>query len=150
MSHHKWILKKLPYTSPFLFVDRLEEVTDDGVVGYYQFTKDSFFYKGHFKNYPVTPGVILTECCAQIGLVCLGIHLLHQQWGEFPEDKIKLALSSSDMEYFLPVYPDDDVRVKSIKSYFRFNKLKCIVKMYNAENEVVCSGVLAGMLKIDQ
>ena len=70
------ILAKLPYSPPFLFVDDLVSVDENGVTGSFTFKEDLDFYKGHFKNNPVTPGVILTETMAQIGLVCLGIFLV--------------------------------------------------------------------------
>ena len=63
------ILEYLPYEKPFLFVDRLESISEDGCVGYYTFKKEAYFYQGHFKDKPVTPGVLLTECMAQIGVV---------------------------------------------------------------------------------
>ncbi len=66
------ILEKLPYSTPFLFVDDLVSVDENGVTGTFTFKEDLDFYKGHFKNNPITPGVILTETMAQIGLVCLG------------------------------------------------------------------------------
>ena len=72
----KEILDLLPYTAPFLFVDELFEITQNGIKGGYTYKADEYFYTGHFKNNPVTPGVILIETMAQIGLVCLGIYLL--------------------------------------------------------------------------
>ncbi|MBC8768835.1 hydroxymyristoyl-ACP dehydratase [Arenibacter sp. BSSL-BM3] len=139
------IIKKLPYTDPFLFVDGLQSVTENTIEGSYTFKKDEFFYMGHFKEHAVTPGVILTECCAQIGLVCLGIYLLDGQ--EETTGNFQVALSSSEMQFLLPVYPLEKVTVKSNKVYFRFNKLKCEVKMYNQQAQLVCKGVLSGMLK---
>lgn len=139
------IIKKLPYTDPFLFVDNIETVTGNSIVGNYTFKRNESFYSGHFKNNPVTPGVILTECCAQIGLVCLGIYLLRMV--EANAQEIQIALSSSEMQYLLPVYPMETVTVTSTKIYFRFNKLKCSVKMRNAQGAVVCTGILSGMLK---
>ena len=47
-----------------------------GAEGFYTFKEDEYFYQGHFKDNPITPGVILTEVMAQIGVVCLGIYLL--------------------------------------------------------------------------
>ncbi len=61
------IISKLPYKKPFLFVDEILQIDEDGCTGSYTFPEDSDFYKGHFKDHPVTPGVILTECMAQIG-----------------------------------------------------------------------------------
>ena len=138
-----YILENLPYSKPFLFVDGLEQVDENGAKGHYTFSVDSDFYKGHFKDNPVTPGVILTECCAQIGLVCLGIYLI----GDYEVSNLTIGMSSSEMEFILPVYPGEKVTVTSEKIYFRFNKLKCKVKMHNTKGELVCQGTLAGMLK---
>ncbi len=137
------ILENLPYSPPFLFVDEIATITDIGVVGFYTFKTDAFFYEGHFKNNPVTPGVILTECCAQIGVVSLGIHLMAQEIS----GASKIGLSSSEMEFLKPVFPGEKVRVESKKEYFRFHKLKCTVKMYDSSNELVCKGIIAGMVK---
>lgn len=139
------IIGKLPYERPFLFVDSLLHVDENGAEGCFTFIDTMSFYRGHFKGNPVTPGVILTECCAQIGLVCLGIFLLDQN-GQWKESGLKMGLSSADMEYFLPVFPNEKVRVSSEKVYFRFNKLKCLVRMYNASDELVCKGKISGML----
>lgn len=138
------IIKKLPYTSPFLFVDELTELTENGVTGNYTFKKNEFFYQGHFKENPITPGVILTETMAQIGVVCFGIYLLKNDLKEEAEPKI--ALTSSQVDFYLPVLPNEKVTVVSEKVYFRFNKLKCKVKMMNARNELVCRGEISGMI----
>ncbi|WP_282075307.1 3-hydroxyacyl-ACP dehydratase FabZ family protein [Maribacter aquivivus] len=140
-----WILKQLPYSEPFLFVEELLNINDKGAEGNYTFSSDEDFYKGHFKNDPVTPGVILTECCAQIGLVCLGIYLLGQKT---KLENIGIGMSSSEMEFLLPVFPGERVRVVSNLIYFRFQKLKCEVKMYNEDDKLVCKGVLAGMIGV--
>lgn len=145
---YKYILTSLPYAEPFLFVDELIEVTEEGITGSYTYPADSNFYRGHFKEYPVTPGVILTETMAQIGLVCLGINLIKHS--EEDIDNLQIAMTSSEVEYLLPVYPNEKVIVVSEKVYFRFGKLKCKVVMRNAANEVVCQGTIAGMVKIQK
>ena len=144
ISNH--ILQKLPYAKPFLFVDELLDINEDGVRGTFNFDKNLDFYKGHFKTKPVTPGVILTECCAQIGVVCLGIYLLEIE-SESNADKPEIGMSSAAMEFLLPVFPGEKVTVTSEKLYFRFHKLKCAVKMHNAQGKLVCKGEIAGMIK---
>ncbi|WP_158978470.1 3-hydroxyacyl-ACP dehydratase FabZ family protein [Cellulophaga sp. L1A9] len=143
---YQTIIAQLPYTPPFLFVDGLTAVDLNGVSGFYTFKKEADFYKGHFKDNPITPGVLLTECCAQIGLVCLGIHLVTSS-NTLSDEALQIALTSSEMEYYLPVYPGEKVYVTSEKIYFRFHKLKCKVKMHNAAGKLVCKGTIAGMLK---
>ena len=139
----KNILNKLPYTKPFLFVDHLLSVTEDRAEGAYTFREDEYFYKGHFKDNPVTPGVILVECMAQVGLVCLGIFLLK----DTETENIQIALSSHQVDFYKPVFPKEKVTVISEKEYFRFNKLKCNVKMLNEVGDVVAKGTISGMLK---
>ncbi|MCM4166383.1 3-hydroxyacyl-[acyl-carrier-protein] dehydratase FabZ [Arenibacter antarcticus] len=143
----KRILARLPYSAPFLFVDSLLAVDEKMAEGTYRFKETEFFYQGHFTDHPVTPGVILTECCAQIGLVAMGIFLLEK--GGASLENVQIAMSSSQMDFYLPVYPLETVTVKSDKIYFRFQKLKCEVKMYNSQGKLVCKGTLSGMLKME-
>jgi 3-hydroxyacyl-[acyl-carrier-protein] dehydratase len=146
MKKMNGILQKLPYSEPFLFVDSLTSITQDRAEGVYTFKDSLPFYQGHFKDLPLTPGVILTECCAQIGLVCLGINLLAEE-EDLDTQKLQIGMSSTEMEFLLPVYPNEKVRVVSEKIYFRFSKLKCKVVMYNDRDQIVCKGTIAGMLK---
>lgn len=138
------ILKALPYKPPFLFVDEITSINENGVTGKYTFKPSEFFYEGHFIGKAVTPGVILTETMAQIGLVCLGIFLADKS-----EKTLKgksIAFTSNNVEFHHPVFPGEKVTVISEKEYFRFNKLKCKVSMYNESGERVCKGVISGML----
>ena len=139
------ILDKLPYQHPFLFVDEILSVDENSISGSYTFKAEHDFYQGHFKNNPITPGVILTETAAQIGVVSLGIYLLSNSG--HPLNELKIALTSSEMDFFKPVFPSEKVIVMSEKEYFRFNKLKCKVQMLNENGDLVCRGKIAGMMK---
>ncbi len=143
---NKDIIALLPYQHPFLFVDIITNISDQGVEGFYQFKEQEYFYEGHFKEQPIIPGVILTEVMAQIGVVCLGIYLIKE--GISKHNKPQVAMTSTQVDFFLPVQPKERVMVVSEKSYFRFNKLKCKVALFNEKQELVCRGVISGMLKL--
>ncbi|MDD2820832.1 MAG: FabA/FabZ family ACP-dehydratase [Flavobacterium sp.] len=136
------IIPKLPYSKPFLFVDEIIRADENGVEGTFTFDENLDFYAGHFKENPVTPGVILTEVMAQIGLVCFGIFLLNNTFNT----ETSIALTSTEIHFLKPVYPKEKVTVISEKIYFRFGKLKCKVSMKNEKEEIVCSGIIAGMM----
>jgi 3-hydroxyacyl-[acyl-carrier-protein] dehydratase len=136
------IISKLPYSKPFLFVDKINKIDENGVEGEFTFDEKLDFYKGHFKDNPVTPGVILTEVMAQIGVVCQGIFLLNEKISSIS----LITLTSVSIDFLKPVFPNEKVTVISQKIYFRFGKLKCKVSMQNAKGEVVCNGVIAGMI----
>ena len=137
------ILNLLPYSAPFHFVDTLDHVDENGAKGSFTFSPELDFYKGHFKDHPVTPGVILTETMAQIGLVCLGLYLLASS--AEPANGY-VMLTSTAIDFMKPVFPGEQVFVSSEKIYFRFKKLHCNVQMTNQAGEVVCKGTLSGMV----
>ena len=107
------ILSKLPYSKPFLFVDEIVNIEENGVEGNFTFDENLAFYQGHFKDNPITPGVILTETMAQIGLVCLGIFLTIDNFN----DNSKIALTSTEIAFLKPVFPNEKVTVFSEKIY---------------------------------
>ena len=57
----------LPHRSPFLFLDEILACDKNHTVASRLFDEKDFFFKGHFPDYPVVPGVILVETMAQCG-----------------------------------------------------------------------------------
>jgi 3-hydroxyacyl-[acyl-carrier-protein] dehydratase len=142
------ILNYLPYKSSFRFVDNISLLTENEVAGDYTLRKGAFFYEDHFVGNPVTPGVIITEIMAQIGLVALGLFLMKS------EDENSLAagstfplLTSTEVSFHKMVLPGEKVTVISKKQYFRFGKLKCYVEMLDSAGELVAKGFFAGIIK---
>lgn len=144
------ILQYLPYKSSFLFVDNISDLDEYGVTGDYTLKKDAFFYEDHFINNPVTPGVIIIEIMAQIGLVVLGIHLIitknKDERKSLNEDSLPLFVAT-DVSFFKMVLPGEKVIVTSKKQYFRFGKLKCFIEMHNSNGELVAKGMFSGIIK---
>lgn len=143
------ILNHLPYKSSFRFVDNISELSEDGVVGEYTLRPDAFFYEDHFVGNPVTPGVIITEIMAQIGLVVLGIFLLSKDPGVYTAaDEAAFPLfTSTEISFHKIVLPGEKVKVISEKQYFRFGKLKCYVEMMDSAGDVVAKGMFSGFIK---
>jgi 3-hydroxyacyl-[acyl-carrier-protein] dehydratase len=142
------VLTLVPQQSPFRFINELISLDDNEVVGAYRFREDEFFYRGHFPGRPITPGVILIETMAQIGVVAFGIYLLARQKNISPRELIKpLSLFSmaDNVEFNAIVEPGERVIVKGKKMYFRKNSLKVDLIMEKENGEIACCGKLAGM-----
>jgi 3-hydroxyacyl-[acyl-carrier-protein] dehydratase len=157
---YQYILDRLPYKSTFRFVDEISFLDPDKVIGHYTLRADTFFYADHFPGNPVTPGAIVTEIMAQIGLVVLGIFLLADDATVRADDATGRAdgttkpaipvfplLTSVDVSFLKMVLPGQKVTVISSKVYFRFSKLKCKVVMQDEAGEPIARGVFSGMIR---
>ncbi|MEO8712262.1 MAG: hydroxymyristoyl-ACP dehydratase [Parafilimonas sp.] len=147
---YNYILEYLPYKSSFRFVDDIISLDENGVTGNYTLKNDSFFYEDHFPGFPVTPGVIITEIMAQIGLVVLGIYLILNSSEKIKtneDENIFPLLTSIEVSFHKMVLPGEKVTVISKKQYFRFNKLKCNIEMMNEEGELIANGMFSGIIK---
>ncbi|MDD5060095.1 MAG: bifunctional UDP-3-O-[3-hydroxymyristoyl] N-acetylglucosamine deacetylase/3-hydroxyacyl-ACP dehydratase [Candidatus Omnitrophica bacterium] len=66
------IMKILPHREPFLFVDRVTHLEKGKrAVGIKNVTINDYFFRGHFPNRPVMPGVLILEAMAQVGGVMM-------------------------------------------------------------------------------
>ena len=133
------IIQNLPYGAGFKFVDQLLELDEDHVIGIYKFRGSEFFFKHHFIDNPIVPGVILTECMAQIGLACLGSHLAEKEQAK------GFVLTENHVNFINKVMPDTTVIVSAIKQYYRFGKLKVVVQMMDENEQKIAEGWMSGI-----
>ncbi len=97
------IMKKLPHRPPFLFVDKIYELTETHVVGVKNVTMNEDFFQGHFPGAPVMPGVLQIEAMAQVG----GILVLSTV--PDPENYLTYFLKMDNVKFRKMVGPGDTI-----------------------------------------
>ena len=103
------IREYLPHRYPFLLVDRVIEVTENGITGYKNVSINEEFMQGHFPGYPIMPGVLIIEALAQISGV-LGFIMN----GEKPlPGNLFLFAGAEKVRFKKQVVPGDQLVLKS-------------------------------------
>ena len=98
------IEKLLPHREPFLFVDEIVEANEKKIIAKHIFSEKEFFFKGHFPEYPVVPGVILIETMAQSGGAGL------REIGVIGDGGLFFLATVDKVKFRRQVRPGDEVR----------------------------------------
>ncbi|XOA42725.1 MAG: nitronate monooxygenase [Candidatus Nealsonbacteria bacterium] len=105
MLNKDQIKEIIPYAEPFLWVDEIESIEGNLIIGYkYTSLKDSYF-KGHFVDFPIMPGVLVIEGIAQTATI-----LLRKKIGKIHKQKHLLAHQVRSAFFYKPIFPGDKIR----------------------------------------
>jgi len=135
------IQKILPHRYPFLLVDRILELHETKAVGVKCVTINDYFFRGHFPDRPVMPGVLMIEAMAQVG----GILILNKAENT---GKYAYFMSVDKVKFRKPVVPGDQLVIEAELGKLRSRTGQIFGKAY-VEGKVVCEGELMFALAND-
>ena len=132
---HDDIFKYLPHREPFLFVDEVMDINKGSDIhAIKRLTGEEDYFRGHFPNNPVMPGVIIIEALAQASGI-LGF----QTMDKTPEEGSIYVFAGVDKVRFRRrVGPGDDIHLysKILNEKRGIWKFECRAEV---DNEIVCS-----------
>jgi len=100
------IQRILPHRQPFLFIDKIMEMSETHVVGLKNVTMNEEFFKGHFPGNPIMPGVLIIEAMAQCGGI-LALNTVPD-----PENYITYFMKIDNVKFKQKVIPGDTLVFK--------------------------------------
>ncbi len=72
MLNKEEIKNIIPQRDPFLMIDEVEEyVPGESAIAYKNVNEQEWYFKGHFPDNPIMPGVLIAESLAQTGAVAI-------------------------------------------------------------------------------
>ncbi|MGQ9465299.1 MAG: 3-hydroxyacyl-ACP dehydratase FabZ [bacterium] len=128
----------LPHREPFLFVDEVLEINEKRIVAKRLIKDDEYFFKGHFPQEPIMPGVLIVEALAQTG----GVMLLRKYKGAIP------LFMGIDKVRFRKIVRPNDTLVMEVELLQERGTIVKIFGIAKVNDETVCEAtIMAGIKK---
>ena len=100
------IYDAIPHREPFLWVDEIVDRGENRIVCRKTFSGEEDFFRGHYPDHPVVPGVILCEAAIQAGAILLGQQLA----GGGP--RLPVVVRMNDVRFKRMVRPGETIRME--------------------------------------
>lgn len=116
------VLNSIPHRPPFLFVDRVVELSDDKIIAERKLQNDEFFFKGHYPQIPLMPGVLMCEAIFQTAGVFMSQKLLK---GSDISGKVPVLTRVESAKFKRMAFPGDVLTLEAtfsqkIKDFYFF------------------------------
>ena len=105
------IYRSIPHRPPFLFIDEIVEVREDGATCKRTIRTEEPQFEGHYPGNPIMPGVLLCEACFQTGAIYLAKHI--EQSGRSLKDVTPLLSRIKDARFKQMVKPGDEILIEA-------------------------------------
>lgn len=136
------IKRYIPHREPFLFVDEVIDFdSEKSIKATVTFEKDAYFFKGHFPDNPVVPGVIIVEAMAQAGGV-----LIYKSFEESLLGLTPALVGIDKVKFKSPTLPGNMLVMETVLVKRKLNIFKLSAKAYNDEKLVVQADITATIM----
>ena len=97
------IKKIIPYKEPFLFIERIINLSSKKIVAIKDLSGNEGFFKGHFVGFPIMPGALTVEGIGQAATLLVRSNIPNHQ------EKDILAYKLKEVKFMAPIIPPAQV-----------------------------------------
>ncbi len=98
------IKKIIPYDKPFLFIDKVINLSDNKVIAIKNVLAEEDFFKGHFVGFPIMPGALTVEGMGQLATLLVRSNIPNH------EQKDILAYKLKEVKFIGPILPNSQIK----------------------------------------
>jgi 3-hydroxyacyl-[acyl-carrier-protein] dehydratase len=126
----------IPHREPFLLLDEIVEQSDSRIVCGKRFTGDEFWFRGHYPDFPITPGVILCEAAMQAGAVLLA-GVVEREDASDGARRVPVATRADKVQFRRMVRPGERIEIE-VELTERLADAFFMKARVTAERQVAC------------
>jgi 3-hydroxyacyl-[acyl-carrier-protein] dehydratase len=104
------ILRSIPHRPPFLFIDEIVEIREDGATCKRTIRMEEPQFEGHYPGNPIMPGVLLCEACFQTGAIYLAKQI--EKEAKSLKDVTPVLSRITDARFKQMVKPGDEITIE--------------------------------------
>ena len=105
------VLNSIPHRPPFLFVDKMLELSDDKIIAERKLQPEEFFFKGHYPQMPLMPGVLMCEAIFQTAGIFMSQKLLK---GTDISGKVPVLTRVESAKFKRMAFPGDTLVLEAV------------------------------------
>lgn len=132
--NHEQLLELIPQQHPFRFIDTILDLTQTSIVAQLYLSGNEDFFKGHFPNQPIMPGVLLLESMFQTS-----IPLTYTKGALATPNNIGVVVRVDNVKFKRLIAPKETLTIKVQLLEELPNAWEFSGKIFNQQNELVAS-----------
>jgi 3-hydroxyacyl-[acyl-carrier-protein] dehydratase len=105
------VYRSIPHRPPFLFIDRIIEVSESGAIAEREVRADEPHFAGHYPGNPLMPGVLLCEAVFQTAAVYMTRRHGNGEWDGGPRTPVLARIQQAKFKRM--VRPGDLLRIEA-------------------------------------
>lgn len=111
-SMDEFVLSRIPHRPPFLWVDRVLEITNDSIRAEKVIPEELDLFAGHYPGHPLMPGVLLCEAVFQAGALLIS-ELMHRQEPGAAQSGVPVLTRILGAKFKREVLPGDTIEISA-------------------------------------